>query len=78
MAEEERFLEASVTTRVEAVRVARLKLPCGVTDKMVEPLEEATIRMVLAVLVGAATTKEAVGVLVLIPTFELALTVKMV
>ena len=35
-----RFLPASVVTRELAVRVARLKLPKAVTERMVEPLEE--------------------------------------
>ena len=43
--EEARFLLASVMTREEAVRVARLTLPSGVTLKNEPPLVEATAKM---------------------------------
>ena len=75
---EERFLLASVVTRELAVKVAILRLPEGVTDRMIEPEEEATTKMVLAVLVGATTLKAAAAVVVLIPMLPLAKTVKIV
>ena len=54
---EDKFLLTSVTTREEAVSVGKLKLPWGVTVKMVAPEEEAMRKMVWAVLVGATTAR---------------------
>jgi hypothetical protein len=54
-----KFLLASVVTKELAVRVGKLKVPWGVMLKIVAPLEEATRKIVWAVLVAASTVKAA-------------------
>ena len=80
MADEAKFLLASVTTKEEAVRVAMLRLPKAETWKKEVPEEEATvksaevcdevaiIKAVVWVVEEEATESWAVGVVVPMPT----------
>ena len=77
MLEEDRFLEASVTTKEEAERVAMLRLPKAVTLRMLAPVEVVRLKRLMEALEALpAMANWARGVEVLIPTFPPAVTVK--